>query len=1191
MKKNNLIILILAQTILIKLGIIKKANKNRTILIKFYKFEENMNSKKLILKQIALVGNKNSLGNKISLVQSLTLGKANVSVSSVKLYLDELLKIPYFSKNDLLKTPFPKTVEKLAKDNYFRSSGNFEKELLWNSYFLKYLSEELTDFISIRDNFNRELLLGNLSDSRKILEVIEKKFGVSYWLLENKIFLFEVMDGIEKHKEFVNSIIKADHINNFLQYILSYVSIKMEENVTAEKYNLRISEVLQDLRTEGLPEDVVDYLKFKLYFKDNLISNPLAVLTFESNASIYDRYISFMKIQLCADMSQVSDGTLKEIKNDFQNIKDNFGVRTISQYTNHFDLLSVIDLYTMGDYEQTIKVCENLLNQYPYFIDIYPIYIKAVIRTPDYHFPFAKKSILYILLTSLENLYLSNNKFSEAYSQIKKYTYIFSSNLWSISLRGLLEEIAAQKKYAENYIHQYKKNVDPNNPLFISDNSINRFDELEFNKLLKLNPSNNTLKLYKSIYNNDINLLKQLPIPDIRKKSKMALILYNSGKFKQAKVIYKDFLECADPLYKIEGIIGFVNCCIELSNYRECITLIVDLFLNENLFIQQLDYTRLLKKIQNAETEIDNLFDYIETPILFDIYSRMFNDDKESEKSEAYEEFLFSNDYEKPSQIDWENSKFSLEKLSYFFKFICIESVMDYSPSFESTEEVEQERILICQKMREIDPENSKTYAEEIREITQKQIINRNLRKIQQSKIYVDVNGIKASLEKETKENMDRYKSLFKVKRNNEEASYVNLSESIDEFSGVTIQLSIPTDERRQLLYRIIFDIRDSFVSSNKFGLDGYLSVGIRHGTLAGQLRAPLEEQELLTKKDIETGRYQLSKYWENRELNDDIKAKIIDSFDKFGTQIDSYIDTLKNKWVQIKTEEETSNSEGLFNFQVYLEELEEIDNKVDLNTTYDDIFDLITQMLWKKTDDSLNNLRNKITGELTEKFDDSFNVLLQEISSLQESIDVTEIKQRIINSKTNMQYELNQVSEWFTRNSNSYNDSYTTDLLIDIAYELVKKINNKEVLLDKKVENITLRGNTLKSFVDILFILFDNITKHSNIENTVPVSIELYEKNQVLYLKCENDIAPGIITDEKRHAIKMYQEKIEKQDDLEFVSREGGSGFYKIHKIVDVDLKCELKMNFGYHEDQNKFYVVLEINPLRRIIVEDISN
>lgn len=56
-----------------------------------------------------------------------------------------------------------------------------------------------------------------------------------------------------------------------------------------------------------------------------------------------------------------------------------------------------------------------------------------------------------------------------------------------------------------------------------------------------------------------------------------------------------------------------------------------------------------------------------------------------------------------------------------------------------------------------------------------------------------------------------------------------------------------------RVLRKLINNIRDAFVSSNEYGLDGYLSLNIRHGAISDALRTPLSKHGLLAIYDSES--------------------------------------------------------------------------------------------------------------------------------------------------------------------------------------------------------------------------------------------------------------------------------------------------------------------------------------------------
>ena len=62
--------------------------------------------------------------------------------------------------------------------------------------------------------------------------------------------------------------------------------------------------------------------------------------------------------------------------------------------------------------------------------------------------------------------------------------------------------------------------------------------------------------------------------------------------------------------------------------------------------------------------------------------------------------------------------------------------------------------------------------------------------------------------------------------------------------------LSLPKNEATDLLFDLVSPVFVECMTNAGYGLDCYLSMRIRHGTLSGQLRGPLEEQKIITQRE-----------------------------------------------------------------------------------------------------------------------------------------------------------------------------------------------------------------------------------------------------------------------------------------------------------------------------------------------------
>ena len=97
-----------------------------------------------------------------------------------------------------------------------------------------------------------------------------------------------------------------------------------------------------------------------------------------------------------------------------------------------------------------------------------------------------------------------------------------------------------------------------------------------------------------------------------------------------------------------------------------------------------------------------------------------------------------------------------------------------------------------------------------------------------------------------------------------------------------------------QLFTEIVTTIRNEFVSSGEYGLDGYLSLNIRHGTLAGQLRAPLAKYNLLATYKIETDTYDIHQRWLYKLHSDNDRDKVTAAIIDFNHETDAIIEYLR---------------------------------------------------------------------------------------------------------------------------------------------------------------------------------------------------------------------------------------------------------------------------------------------------------
>jgi len=137
-----------------------------------------------------------------------------------------------------------------------------------------------------------------------------------------------------------------------------------------------------------------------------------------------------------------------------------------------------------------------------------------------------------------------------------------------------------------------------------------------------------------------------------------------------------------------------------------------------------------------------------------------------------------------PSELLSASSAPPDKKLLQFLHRVCVPKVMAKSYHLKGTEALEAERIKLCQYLSEHDPANKTTYFQEISDITQRSIIRKGIRQIDESKIYVDELGIRSTGEKILKERFQRF------------MEYSNLSVETVRIPDTSKVLLVQKDER-----------------------------------------------------------------------------------------------------------------------------------------------------------------------------------------------------------------------------------------------------------------------------------------------------------------------------------------------------------------------------------------------------------
>jgi hypothetical protein len=1103
--------------------------------------------------------------------------------------------------------PLPKTYEELGLNNHFGYSGDINKLLFWFGLTFEYFQKEINAFLSLKEEFEKSLLLGDYFRAEEILEKIENEICVSLWTIENRLIIAEFDQGLEKNKEILSEI-NNNKSNSIVSFMADFYSRKTEKNISVQKYHETLNKYLSKFFNY---EDIrlVEYFNYRLNFPNYGHFTCFPALIFpELSFSIIDRYMSFIhtcKYILSKDIENIELLHISDIVSKLklfikdQNLQNLYVLCNPNNYSETTDdsikVLEIIDHYTEGDYLSSFFKSKDYMSILPNCIELFEIYLKSLLRLgKDYEPPIDGNCIANDVCLNLFNVLQKNERSSDSISFLRKLTTILGNSNFNNQLFSIIQE-SPNNDFSRRFL---ELNSSINNPRMAHAYDdykkgilfLDRYKEI-------LNKECSTVEFFKTYFiaclepSKDI---KNLKISKQRRDIYHAKILQYHKQFNEAILIYKSILinEPSILVYVYEDIItSLFECLLSIESIDEALDLFVNNFLNNKYLINRMDIQLLLKKIDQSDRRI---YRNINVPIFYHCYYSRINGNGKIYAS--YANFLSYYDIVKPSEIEIIENEFTINKLIYFLRYICIPEVMDSSIYFDNTEEIDIERIKICQFLTFVDKENSDLYFDEISSISKRTLLRKRIQEIDESKIFVDIKGIEKLAGQRLLESFNRY---YEITKFTSEENYKvldlmeNLKVGFKDLFGNDVDLFIVEPNSKGLMrasksqqfiaYKELFyEVRDYFISSNEYGLDTYLSIKIRHGTFLNHVRSVFKAENLITEKNKLTGNYVDNTFWNERievELQDEANSLL----KEFSKSVDDIISNVSSKWLQIKTEDK--NPEGLFNYTYFDSEIYKSMLKHKGITSHLELIHNIINELWFRTEDNLEIVRKKISGELK-------RLLLQKLNELELALkilfdengqNVDLLFRSIARCGTGLQNQIERVSQWFTIIENKTMIDFNIEELLETCLELTRTIYpNTSLSVESLVKCKSLyKGTTFTHFVDILSILLDNVVKYSE---DLSVSVKFVEENGVLSISFNNKISNLLFEERETYFEKIedIKRKINTNFNDDKIKKEGGSGFYKVMKILKYDLLVHNASMFIELLDDNLFEVKLNLSTER---------
>ncbi len=1054
---------------------------------------------------------------------------------------------------------------------------------------------EINLFLKYKEAYEAYLLIGDYDNAEIQLTKIESEICYSLWSLENRFVLKEASGKASENKEFLSQFNETNNSKGITKYLAHYLSLRAEHSLSINRYFNDLELSLSNLKSTDTKEAFQNYYRFKLTFLNHIdFNNYGEIIALDFSHSIIDRYLNITKVltNLLAVSSFLNEAKEKKvvIKRYLQN-RINYLIRKIEDPVLYklkllsgeaifpaFDLkksqieIKIIDNYTSGLYDIVEKELKVILLENPTQFDLYVLYINSLIYQKKSFVPVGKKK-------SLQNEILNDlfkiNSVTTNPSQSAMNLLRIANNITSCSLSyGITDFVyfQTQGKNERKLLSRISYNIA--NPI-IYDVFEEDSDKLNFlNMLSEKFPNSITVEFFLERLKGLDDLFKyEMKIPEGKFKVELARKYQEKNNFldatKEWEFLITNYKDTA-PILET-AIVNLFQCYLKLDQPNKCIELFVDSFFFNNHIIDKIEVRELLNKIHS------NKFRNVEKGINLPLFYTIVDGDV-VETQLAFE--LFNNylGVEKPTQLLKRIGEFDEIKFLYFIEHTCSPKILMHSTSFENSKQRLEERLSLANFIREKIP-NNKNIVSEIKSIQNILVIQQGLIDLDESKIYVNELGI---IENELQDYKAIYERFEVISRITDKGKVFLLKGGT-----LTTYSSQENTELEKIEYsnNPVFDIymelfnsvKDKFLNS-QFGIVAYLSTRIRHGVLVGELRPIFETHNLITLKEGNSSKYRRNVYWDffYGNFNQVQKEQIQITLSDFASKIDGVIFDLIKKHLQVyKTE---SNEEGWFNYEFDLNELWYQSVAAIYSESFEDFVQGIFAVLWQRTDENLEFIREKIQNDILNQFNAYFDEFERDIIHQLGEQNSEPIRKSIKDCSTEIQTVIQKISRWFKRTEIKAADFKLSDLINIVAEYAIKSSWQKRLQLTREINfDSSIKGEYKTHFADLIRIFLENIIKHSG-ENAFDLNCKIIsqvEQENILKITIQNNITDKNSLDALRSIWKG------ETPDTDKLINEGKSGYHKAFKILTSDLKCSkngcLKTNIS--DDEKLFSVLLSID------------
>ncbi|WP_164923165.1 hypothetical protein [Sinorhizobium medicae] len=1026
---------------------------------------------------------------------------------------------------------------------------------------MKAYAAEIQVFVGMRQELETAFLSGNHQRIEELHQEAESTFGQSLWLSESRILYFD-LPGVTGNRAHYTQSFRETDAPPLFNFLVSWISYRASAGVSAGEVDRLLGQVLKEAAGLG-------GVAFALNGRYPEVDHEAAadMLGYSDTLPLIDRYQVMLLALQClfadGDLSVEDDDAIKVVLSDLcRHIADPqlyrlaraLGIQVSIPLDERF--LSLQDDFNAGLFTKVIA--EIGAADETKDIETLELLLRSKMQVGEREEAVPAETQVRTLYKEIENdlaaVLSCADDGVEARLRLQKVILSHCNSAWAASLRLILERQTHDERVFEPNRIQTALGLRSaiEQPYLILTLPTGKVRHELAARIANDRPNSVTIAMLEQLCGDESPSAASFIGMD------QAIAVLRHGESVEAIEILKKLTALTEPqIVQFEAFRLLAAAYWRDGQIAEMADLTARLFVQSRYFGAILPIRDLVDELLKRHNEPlvgSATRGRLSVAIVFDIFSRYISSEYDAERADAYKDVLKANCIRKASELTQHLDRFPVNELVYFLRYVCVSDVLDQSLALDTSRAVEDERVAILLLISElIAGKTPAAIKDELREIRTRQVVRETTLRLDESKIYVNIEGIRRSIDVSMRDDWNRYRLL----NDGLETALFEIIEKVrgEKADPLRIIIANPS-ERFALLRKIITVLRDEFTMNKEFGLNSNLSTNIRHGYVEREIRAPLLARNLVTNTD--KGFYLPNKFWLERLDSGDPEeeARLSALFNKFSMRIDDEIDRVNRKLLRVNSEE---TPEGLFKYGISDTALMAADATWSSKESFDEFIDAVFSIFWEGTQRNLVMVRAALTSYVLAEFIDSLNALAQDIATDGFSQRLPDLEHAITMVQTETRAAVERVASWFTLSSNNEYQDFDLAIAFQAGMNTVRTYFRNLSIQEDYASNgeIIMNGWCLPIFARLFFLILDNAATHgARNRSHLKISMFVEVRENHLFIKATNDLPVDHNNAELAERAAEINRDYGQARAMELLSEEGGSGYPKIWKLLKTDLR-----------------------------------